>query len=286
MSFPETRPRRTRRTESLRRMVRETTLSPDNFMYPLFVAPGKGVRKEIASLPGQFHLSVDELAARGRAGGQAGDPVGAAVRAAREEGRGGQRGLAPRGRGAAGDPHAQEGRARSWRSPSTPASASTPATATAACCWTGKQGSAGRQRRHAGEPGPHGGVVRPGGRRHRRALGDDGRHDWLSARVPGRGRVRATSSCCPTRPNTPRPTTDRSGRRWIRRPSFGRSPRLPDGSGQRPRGHPRGRAGRRGGRGHGHGEARAALPGRHLRGPAASSTCPWRPTTSRASSRC
>lgn len=62
MSFPETRPRRLRRTEALRRMVRETSLSVDNLMYPLFVCPGKGVRKEIASLPGQFHLSVDQLA--------------------------------------------------------------------------------------------------------------------------------------------------------------------------------------------------------------------------------
>jgi porphobilinogen synthase len=61
MSFPENRPRRLRRTEALRRMVRETTLSSDNFMYPLFIVPGKGVRREIASLPGQFHLSVDEL---------------------------------------------------------------------------------------------------------------------------------------------------------------------------------------------------------------------------------
>ena len=61
MSFPENRPRRLRRTESLRRMVRETTLSPDNFIYPLFVVPGKGVRKEIESLPEQFYLSVDEL---------------------------------------------------------------------------------------------------------------------------------------------------------------------------------------------------------------------------------
>lgn len=62
MSFPENRPRRLRRTEALRRMVRETTLSPANFMYPLFVCPGKGVRREITSLPGQYHLSVDELA--------------------------------------------------------------------------------------------------------------------------------------------------------------------------------------------------------------------------------
>jgi porphobilinogen synthase len=62
MAFPETRPRRLRRTPSLRRMVRETTLGPENFIYPLFVCPGKGVRREIPSLPGQFHFSVDELA--------------------------------------------------------------------------------------------------------------------------------------------------------------------------------------------------------------------------------
>jgi porphobilinogen synthase len=62
MSFPETRPRRLRRSPALRGMVRETTLTPENFVLPLFVCPGKGVRREIASLPGQFHLSVDELA--------------------------------------------------------------------------------------------------------------------------------------------------------------------------------------------------------------------------------
>jgi len=61
MSFPETRPRRLRRTPALRRMVRETALAPDNFIYPLFVCPGKGVRREVPSLPGQFHLSVDEV---------------------------------------------------------------------------------------------------------------------------------------------------------------------------------------------------------------------------------
>jgi porphobilinogen synthase len=61
MSFPETRPRRLRRTPALRRMVRETTLAPDNFIYPLFVCPGKGVKREVSSLPGQFHFSVDEV---------------------------------------------------------------------------------------------------------------------------------------------------------------------------------------------------------------------------------
>jgi porphobilinogen synthase len=61
MSFPETRPRRLRRTPALRRLVRETTLAADNFIFPLFVCPGKGVRREIKSLPGQFHFSVDEV---------------------------------------------------------------------------------------------------------------------------------------------------------------------------------------------------------------------------------
>jgi porphobilinogen synthase len=62
MSFPDTRLRRLRRTSSLRRLVRETTLAPNNFIFPLFVCPGKGVRNEISSLPGQFHFSVDMLA--------------------------------------------------------------------------------------------------------------------------------------------------------------------------------------------------------------------------------
>ena len=45
MSFPENRPRRLRRSEALRRMVRETTLSVDNLVFPLFVCPGKGVHR-------------------------------------------------------------------------------------------------------------------------------------------------------------------------------------------------------------------------------------------------
>jgi porphobilinogen synthase len=62
MSYPLERPRRLRRSERLRAMVRETSLSPVNLIYPLFVAPGEGLRREIASLPGCFHLSVDEVA--------------------------------------------------------------------------------------------------------------------------------------------------------------------------------------------------------------------------------
>ena len=60
MVFPATRLRRLRRTARLRDMVRETRLTPDNFVYPLFVCPGKGVRKEVRSMPGVFNLSVDE----------------------------------------------------------------------------------------------------------------------------------------------------------------------------------------------------------------------------------
>jgi porphobilinogen synthase len=50
-----------RRSASLRRLVRETTLAPENFIFPLFVCPGSGVRREISSLPGQFHFSVDTV---------------------------------------------------------------------------------------------------------------------------------------------------------------------------------------------------------------------------------
>jgi len=61
MPFPTHRLRRLRRTPALRRMVRETTLAADHLIYPLFVVPGEGVRREIASMPGCFHLSVDQL---------------------------------------------------------------------------------------------------------------------------------------------------------------------------------------------------------------------------------
>jgi porphobilinogen synthase len=60
MSFPVNRMRRLRQSESLRSLVRETHLQPTNFIYPLFVCPGEGVRKAIGSMPGVFNLSVDE----------------------------------------------------------------------------------------------------------------------------------------------------------------------------------------------------------------------------------
>jgi porphobilinogen synthase len=60
MNYPDYRPRRMRRTEALRKMVRETRLAPEDFIYPLFVVPGSGVQKPISSLPGQFNFSVDK----------------------------------------------------------------------------------------------------------------------------------------------------------------------------------------------------------------------------------
>jgi porphobilinogen synthase len=55
------RPRRLRRTPTIRALVRETRLTPDDFVYPLFVCEGEGVRREIGSMPGVFNLSIDEL---------------------------------------------------------------------------------------------------------------------------------------------------------------------------------------------------------------------------------
>jgi len=60
MAFPVIRLRRLRQSAPLRALVRETSLTPTNFIYPLFVCPGERVRKEISSMPGVFNLSVDE----------------------------------------------------------------------------------------------------------------------------------------------------------------------------------------------------------------------------------
>jgi porphobilinogen synthase len=85
------RPRRLRRTAAMRALVRETRLSPEMLIYPLFVCPGEGVRREVSSMPGVFQLSVDQArreAAAAKADGVPGvllfglpdekDPVGSA----------------------------------------------------------------------------------------------------------------------------------------------------------------------------------------------------------------
>ena len=60
MNFPATRLRRMRKTEALRSLVRETHLRPSALIYPMFIRPGEGVRKEISSMPNVFNLSIDE----------------------------------------------------------------------------------------------------------------------------------------------------------------------------------------------------------------------------------
>jgi porphobilinogen synthase len=63
MPFPIHRLRRLRRTEALRSLVRETRLAPAQFILPLFVCPGEGVRREIGAMPGNYQLSIDRLVA-------------------------------------------------------------------------------------------------------------------------------------------------------------------------------------------------------------------------------
>jgi porphobilinogen synthase len=75
MAFPVTRLRRLRRTEALRSMVRETQLSPDGLVYPMFVCPGEGVRKEVRSMPGVYNLSVDEAVREAREAHSLGVPA-------------------------------------------------------------------------------------------------------------------------------------------------------------------------------------------------------------------
>lgn len=62
MYFPEYRPRRLRKNENFRRMIRENSLSVDDLILPLFVTFGKNKKNEISSMPGQYQLSVDNLA--------------------------------------------------------------------------------------------------------------------------------------------------------------------------------------------------------------------------------
>ncbi|MDF2723690.1 MAG: hemB [Paenibacillus sp.] len=75
MGFPIIRNRRLRTSAALRRMVRETTLSVDDFIYPLFVTEGSGVKEEIRSMPGVYHLSLDLLEAEIREIAELGIPA-------------------------------------------------------------------------------------------------------------------------------------------------------------------------------------------------------------------
>ena len=75
MQFPDYRPRRLRTNDLFRRLIRETTLSIDNLIYPLFAVFGKKVRNPISSMPGIFQLSVDELVKEARMARDLGIPA-------------------------------------------------------------------------------------------------------------------------------------------------------------------------------------------------------------------
>jgi len=73
--FPSVRARRLRLSSAMRRMVQETMLSPDDFIYPLFVRPGKDIQKPISSMPGQFQWSVDRVVGEVKAAADLGIPA-------------------------------------------------------------------------------------------------------------------------------------------------------------------------------------------------------------------
>lgn len=75
MTQPFIRPRRLRTTESIRALVRETVLTPADFVFPLFVVPGENVKEELSSLPGNYHLSPDMAAAEAKAIQELGIPA-------------------------------------------------------------------------------------------------------------------------------------------------------------------------------------------------------------------
>jgi porphobilinogen synthase len=75
MAFPINRARRLRRTETLRRMIRETRLAPDDLIQPFFVCPGRDVRRPISSMPGVAQMSVDQVVRAARETHSAGVPA-------------------------------------------------------------------------------------------------------------------------------------------------------------------------------------------------------------------
>ena len=72
MAFPKNRMRRLRRTQQLRNLVRETRLSPESMIFPIFVCAGEKVRTEVSSMPGQYNLSIDNAVTLAREAERAG----------------------------------------------------------------------------------------------------------------------------------------------------------------------------------------------------------------------
>ena len=94
-NFPDVRLRRLREREPVRNMARETRLSVKEFVYPVFVTHGSGVREPIEPMPGCYHLSLDTLTEEAAEAAELGVPAVAAVRASGGKGPFGHGGLRP-----------------------------------------------------------------------------------------------------------------------------------------------------------------------------------------------
>ena len=206
--------RRLRTSETMRALVRETRLSPDMFMLPLFVCEGEGVRREVPSMPGVFNLSVDEAVKETAAAHADGvksvllfglpdhkDDVGSA----------------------AYDPEAPVQSA--IRAIKREVPDALVITDVCLCEYT-DHGHCGivdrrrdRQRSDGRSAGARGGVARGRRRRHRRAVGHDGRPRRRDPRGARRARASRTSRSCRTRRSTARRSTVRSATRRSRRRS-------------------------------------------------------------------
>ncbi len=200
--------RRLRRSETLRRMVREVSVSVDDLICPLFVTHGLDVKLQIPSMPGVFHFSVDALVKEARELADLGIPGGAAVRAARGQGRCRLRGVFARGDRPEGRPHAQEGGARSRCD-----HGRLPLRIHLAWPLRHRARRRGRQRRDPRSHRAHRALARSGGGGHRGAVGYDGRPRAGDPRHARRERLHRYDRSCPTRPSSPRRSTGRSGTR-------------------------------------------------------------------------
>ena len=186
-SFPSTRMRRMRRDEFSRRLMRETHLSVDSLIYPIFVVEGRGERQPVASMPGIERLSVDELLRECEDIAAAQHPGDRAVsgHAGGEEISRRARGLESGRASPSGGPGGQEGISRI--SASSPMWRSIRSRRTARTALIDEHGYV-HERRHGRDPGAPGALACRCRRRHRRALGHDGRtHRRHPQRVRDRG---------------------------------------------------------------------------------------------------
>ena len=256
MRFRRVRPRRLRAGATLRRMVRETRLAPDQLVLPLFAVTGTGVEQPIAALPGQSRQSPDVLAKRARAAFDAGVPAVLLFGVPDEKDAAGSSAYADRRRGPDRDRRDQGRRTRPRGDHRrVPVRVHRP--------WP--------LRRDRGRPG----AQRPQHRADRQDRGEPRRRrrrHRLPERHDGRPRRRD-----PLRARRREPRGDGHPllRRQVRlgvlravprggrlRPGVRRPPRVPDGPRECPRGASRGRTGRGRGRRHDHGQAGRHVPRR------------------------